>query len=179
MKAMHPYLAFVGSLVMVALLGLAVYFAGWEYSLSIFFLLPIFLCVHYAGKWPGVVMALVSGATLLVLDLFVSGHPYTHQIIGYWNGVALVGFFLIFTVLMASVEEALHREKGINRNLESLLTLAPYDQQWQLPFNQMDTASLPTKSARPVPAPEDEISSDEELGAEKKVERGQGAEDRS
>lgn len=122
------FLIILASLALVVLLGLANYLLTWEISFAIFYLLPIFLCVHNVGRMSGIIVSLAAGATWFTVEA-VSAPHYSHPIFGYWNGTALLGVFLIFTLLMASVEESLKREKSINKTLESLLTLAPSDQQ--------------------------------------------------
>jgi hypothetical protein len=127
-------LVLIGALALVTLLGLANFWIGWEYSFGFFYLLPIFIGVHYVGKWAGLFLAVLSGITWLAMELHSNPLantelPSARPDVCYWNGMALLGFFVIFALLMASVETALQKEKGISRNLETLLTLAPYDQQ--------------------------------------------------
>lgn len=148
-------LALIASLILVALVAAAEYY-GRPISFSIFYLLAIFFCVHNVGRWPGIVLAVVCGATWLVMELNFNpiysdrGHSVNRvdPMIGYWNGFALTGVFVIFAVLVASLESALQREKRINQNLETLLTLSPSDSRGWL------AEPTPSPSAEPSPPPE-------------------------
>jgi hypothetical protein len=126
----NEWLVLVACLAMVAALGATNYWIGWEYSFSVFYLLPIFICIHYIGRLSGLFVSVIAGSMWLFLDLYTNHYHrhYSDVLVGYWNGLALLGFLVIFSMLMSSVEEALVRQKGISRNLESLLTLAPYDE---------------------------------------------------
>jgi hypothetical protein len=147
-------LVFLGSLALVALLGAASYWIGWQISFAIFYLLPIFLCVHLVGRWAGLVLSVAASVMWVALELTSNPIPVFQRqadegdairlvlasstrpqrieigylpIITYWNGLALGGFFVIFTLLLSSMEAALEREKRINQNLETLMTLAPFE----------------------------------------------------
>jgi hypothetical protein len=133
-------LLLLGAVILVALLGLASLYATWQFSFAIFYLLPIFMAVHFVGKWSGLLLSVFAGMTWLAVEL--QSNDVSEPLAIYWNGWALTGVFVIFSLLLASVEAALDKQKGITRNLEELLTLAPYDQEgWEMPV------------ARPAPRP--------------------------
>ena len=137
---LRKVLAFLASLILVALVAAAEYY-GRPISFTIFYLLPIFIAVHNVGRVPGIIIAGVSGACAVYIDLTYNPlyalneiHPlFIHELVGMWNGLALTSMFIIFAVLISSVESALKREKRINQNLESLLTLSPADSRGWLP----------------------------------------------
>jgi hypothetical protein len=149
-------LVLLASLAIVALLGGASYRLGWQISLAIFYLVPIFLCVHHIGRWAGLVVSVLACATWLTLELnvnplYAQRNPrhelfHVHPIIAIWNGLALGGFFVIFTLLLDSIESALHREKRINQNLENLLTLAPFEETGRSPSAARPETFLPKES---------------------------------
>jgi thiamine transporter ThiT len=126
-------LILMGCLALAAGVGLANSWMGWQISCAIFYLLPIYIAVSHVGRWSGIFLAVLCGLTWMAVD---TEHidRYADPWVCYWNGLAMLGFFTIFAMSIASLESALQREKSINSNLQALLTLAPYEQQgWQLP----------------------------------------------
>lgn len=126
-------LAFVASLILIGLVAGAQYYAGWQFSLTILYFLPILIGVQHVGKWPGFVVAVLCGvASYLVNREFVEA--YELNLVLYWNGAAHLAFFLIFALLLSSLESSLQRERRINKNLETLMTLSPADSRgWLAP----------------------------------------------
>lgn len=165
-------LALGASLILVALVAAAEYY-GRPISFTIFYLLPIFIAVHNVGRIPGLIVAGLSGACAVYIDLTLNpvyalneNHVlYVHQIVGVWNGLALTSMFVIFALLVSSVEAALKREKRINQNLESLLTLSPADSRgWlapsgTLPDFMQDKPATPDSNPdiEQTPAPDEGI----------------------
>jgi hypothetical protein len=134
------WLILLGCVALTAVVAAGNFWVGWQISFTIFYLLPIYIAVANVGRWSGLLLAVASGIIWLINDLRFAqrfempGDPNYGYWVCCWNGLALLGFFVIFALAIASLESALEREKSINRNLQSLLTLAPYDQGgWQLP----------------------------------------------
>jgi diguanylate cyclase (GGDEF)-like protein len=99
-------------LLLTALLGAADYLTGTEFSFSIFYLFPIYLVSWYAGRWPGVIVSLVSGLAWYLADL-LNGHDYSAPLIPYWNTLVRIGFFLISNYLISELRLRLTFEANL------------------------------------------------------------------
>ena len=102
------------SLMLIIGLGLIDYFTGYEFSFSLFYVLPIALMVWFAGKWFGIYAAIISAIIWFLADVF-SGNLYTLPAIFIWNTAIQFGFFLIVTLLLAALRSSLEREKKLSR----------------------------------------------------------------
>ena len=124
-----------------ALLVLAVgwvdYSTGEELSVSILYLIPIYLCTWRVGRRWGLAAAFASAVVWLVADAAARerrGHP----LVPYWNAVALLGFFWVVVYLLSELKAshegleeqvehrtwALRREISERRQAEERLTQA-------------------------------------------------------
>ncbi|MDQ7785034.1 MAG: GGDEF domain-containing protein [Desulfomonilaceae bacterium] len=76
------------------------YSSSYELSFSVFYLIPIALVSRYVGMKAGALMAVMGAITWLIADL-MSGHPYSHPLIPFWNASATLALFLIVSILLA------------------------------------------------------------------------------
>ena len=97
----------VASLIMVVLLGVIDYITG-DYSLVIFYLLPISLASWFAGRPAGVTVAIVCSAARFVSDCFLYGAGVSSSL-HYWNLTEEFIFFLITSILVTTLRKALHK----------------------------------------------------------------------
>lgn len=95
-------------------LGLIDYFTGYEYSFSLFYLIPIAMVVWFVGKWFGIYAVIVSAIVWFLADVF-SGNQYAIPAIIFWNTAIRLGNFLIVTLLLAALRNSLEREKILSR----------------------------------------------------------------
>jgi diguanylate cyclase (GGDEF)-like protein len=95
-------------------LGLLDFLTGYEFSFSLFYLLPIFLVVWFTGKPFGIAASILSTLVWLLADS-LSGNQYSTPIIYFWNTAIRFGFFIIITLLLAALKKALEREKVLSR----------------------------------------------------------------
>jgi diguanylate cyclase (GGDEF)-like protein len=105
--------AIVGFL-LVFLIGLMDILTGYEFAFSLFYLLPISSATWFAGRRLGVTTSVVSAFIWFVSDV-ITGHPYSHPAIPYWNTAIRFGFFLITTLLLAALKQAHEHEKELAR----------------------------------------------------------------
>jgi signal transduction histidine kinase len=96
---------------LIAGIGLVDYWTGPDFSLSVFFLLPISLVTWFIGWQSGVVLSLISAFVWLLIDLSTQPTPL-HPLAPYWNAAVRLAFFLTVVYL----ESALQR---LNRDLET------------------------------------------------------------
>lgn len=108
---------------------------GYEYSFSIFYLIPIAISAWYDSKNITITTVFVAACTWLFSDI-ASGHHYTDIITPYWNaGVRLV-FFSVVALLILRVRE----------NWEEMSQMAMLDNLTQL--NNSRALSLEYKQLR-------------------------------
>ncbi len=111
-KQNKTLLVFLGFL-LIGMIGVIDYLTGYEYSLSLFYVLPIYLITWTANRKVGFVSAVVSAIVWLVADITV-GHPYSHPLIPIWNALIRFFFFLIIMFLLSSLKNSLRREKELS-----------------------------------------------------------------
>jgi diguanylate cyclase (GGDEF)-like protein len=86
---------------------------GREFSFSIFYLMPIIFATLAFGRNVGFVFCSIATGTWFIVDQ-LSNAAYSHPMIGYWNAIMRLGFFVIITWLLPAFQE-LKREKQISR----------------------------------------------------------------
>ncbi len=98
----------VGCLLLVILLGVVDYFTG-DYSLVIFYLVPISLAAWCCNRWIGLGVAVCAGATRIASDFALHGMS-VRSALHYWNFSVEVIFFLIVASLVATLKKSLARD---------------------------------------------------------------------
>ena len=89
---------------------------GYEYSFSIFYLLPVFIVAWFDNKGFVILTILFSGATRFYTDVN-SDHIYVNALAPYWNAFVRIIFFSIFAFLVFK----------IRRNLAAMTMMAMQD----------------------------------------------------
>jgi signal transduction histidine kinase len=107
------------SIIMIFFMGLLDYLTGYEISFSIFYLIPISFLVWYTNNMYGVLVALLSSAVWLTVDV-LSGHGYSSNIVYLWNALVRFGFFIVIVYLIS-------RLKKFNFELEKKVKLRTSD----------------------------------------------------
>jgi diguanylate cyclase (GGDEF)-like protein len=102
-------IALIGVL-MTCLTGSIDYATGYEISISIFYLLPVFFVSWFGKRSHAVIISFLSAAVWLWADL-TSGHVYSHFAIPVWNSVMRLGFFLIGAFLLSRIKKLLEIER--------------------------------------------------------------------
>ncbi|GGA17547.1 hypothetical protein GCM10017554_12870 [Acinetobacter modestus] len=90
---------------------------GYEYSFSVFYLLPVSIAAWYDHAKVTVVTILLSAITWLFADIN-AGHLYSNPIIPFWNTIVRLGLFSIVAFLLINVR----------RNWQEMKNLAMKDQ---------------------------------------------------
>jgi signal transduction histidine kinase len=114
-----PFLIISG-IILVLLVGGVDYITGVELSISIFYVVPIFLSVLFVNWRVGVFLSGLSFVVGLITDL-VAGHTYSHPIIVYWNNAVQFGFFLIIVFILATLKIEYERKMKLNIDLQDTL----------------------------------------------------------
>jgi len=99
-RSLVVILAFV-SIVGVALLDMVV---SAQLALSVYFLIPILLINHYAGRWVGIGACVASAVSWLLADLSKPSPSYGSSLVLYWNACGRLGVFLLVAMLWQRVK---------------------------------------------------------------------------
>ncbi|HSM98989.1 MAG TPA: GGDEF domain-containing protein [Gallionella sp.] len=100
---------------MIVIISVADYFAGYEISTSLFFLVPIALATWYGTSRLGVYYSFLSTSIWFLVDTVVSGHTYAHPLIPYWNSGVRLGLFLVATQFLTLLKSQSHIEQNLSR----------------------------------------------------------------
>jgi diguanylate cyclase (GGDEF)-like protein len=100
--------------VLILGLGLLDFLTGYEFSFSLFYLLPIFLVVWFAGRPFGIAASILSALVWFLAD-YLSGNQYSNTLVYFWNTTIRFGFFIVITLLLAALKQALQRERELSR----------------------------------------------------------------
>lgn len=105
-KKLLPTVAFL----LVIGIGYLDYITGFEFEISIFYLLPLLLVVWFGKKLHAVFLSIFSAIVWLFADM-TSGHIVSHSVILAWNAFTLWGFFLIIILSMSEIKALLENER--------------------------------------------------------------------
>ncbi len=101
-------------LVLAGLVGIVDYLTGPELSFSIFYLIPIYLVAWQVGRQMGILLSITSAAMWLTADL-LTGYPYSHPLIPYWNAVVRLGLFTIVTLALSALRKSHDRQEELGQ----------------------------------------------------------------
>lgn len=107
----------------VTLLFCAVFllFLGWldnitgDYSLIVFYLIPVSLAAWFVGKWSGLLFCLLALAARVIADEGTRSTFVSHSALHYWNEVIEFVFLLIMSLLFSALKIKLENEKELAR----------------------------------------------------------------
>ena len=92
-------------IILVGVIGWIDFLTG-DYSLLVFYLIPVSLVSWFSGRWAGAVTAVASGCTRFISDYALALNS-RHL---YWNSVEDMVFLVIVAFLIALLRAALERE---------------------------------------------------------------------
>jgi len=95
--------------ILVIGVGWVDYITGPEYSLLLFYLIPVLTTVWFVGKWASVAISFESAIVLLIVDLAEKKHSIGSASL-YWNDFSILIFFLFVTHVIAFLKTLLDRE---------------------------------------------------------------------
>ena len=110
--AHNPMIRRLLILLITAVLGMIDLATGYEYSFSVFYLLPVSIAAWYDQYKITVLTILLSGMTWLVADIH-AGHPYSNTFIPFWNAFVRLGFFSIVAFLLIHVRKNWQEMKNL------------------------------------------------------------------
>lgn len=98
-------------LLLIFIIGTIDYFVIIDFSLSIFYLLPIVLVAWFAGFWYGLVISIVSLCSWLLNDFTITRFYYPY--FRFWNTIVRFIFFSTIIYLLAALKTSYEREKHL------------------------------------------------------------------
>ncbi len=112
MSISKPKILTIGIL-SVLVIGLIDYLITIDISLSICYLIPIFIVTRYVAKTPGVLLSVVSGVIWYIAEY--SAKTDLNVLLLIWNTVVILTVFLIVVYLLSALKDAYEREKDLAR----------------------------------------------------------------
>ena len=110
--AHNPMIRRLLILLITAVLGMIDLATGYEYSFSVFYLLPVSIAAWYDQYKITVLTIMLSGMTWLIADIH-AGHPYSNTFIPFWNAFVRLGFFSIVAFLLINVRKNWQEMKNL------------------------------------------------------------------
>jgi diguanylate cyclase (GGDEF)-like protein len=102
------------SIISMVIVGIIDYLTGSEISLSLLYLISIFVAAWFVGKRFAFVVSLL-GAVIWHIASYTLGSTYIQPAIAYWNTFVRFGFFVITAYLTATIKVRLDIEKHYSR----------------------------------------------------------------
>jgi hypothetical protein len=96
------------------------YITGYELVFSAAYLIPVSLCAWYFSRRAVWFMSLASGIAAFCVDA-LSGYPYSHFMIRYWNSFMCFAISVITGLLLYRLKRTLEDGKQMNTDLQKAL----------------------------------------------------------
>jgi len=91
------------------------YINGPNFSMGLFYLIPIYFLTWYDGIIPGLLMSCISMAAMIAADLNFN-HALTRSVLFDWDRLVRFCFLLITTLLLGRLREAYRNELQYSRS---------------------------------------------------------------
>jgi diguanylate cyclase (GGDEF)-like protein len=98
----------------VLLIGYIDLKTGFEFSFSIFYLIPIMIVLWQGQSRAALVLAFFS-AMVMAFSGLLSGEIYSHPLVPAWNMVMYLGFFVIVVIFGTSYKKDLELQRSLAR----------------------------------------------------------------
>ncbi len=99
-------------LVLLAVIGLLDFWTGNEIAFYLFYIIPVALVTWILGKGSGLFFS-VLGSLIALLDEIATEQSFLHPLIYVWNGLVILGFFVIVTLLLDQLKHQLEFHKAL------------------------------------------------------------------
>jgi diguanylate cyclase (GGDEF)-like protein len=96
-------------------------FLGWldvitgDYSLIVFYLIPVAVSAWFAGRRSGLLFCVLSVVVRLLADEWSRPAIFTHSILNYWNESIELLFLIIMSLLFSVLKNNFEKEKELAR----------------------------------------------------------------
>jgi len=101
------------ALLLNLIIGVIDYLTGYEIRMEVFYLVPVVLLSWLVNRRAGIIMSVISTATIMTANLF-AGKFIHNYLIEYWNILVYFGFFIV-------VVDLISEEKIISDNNKILI----------------------------------------------------------
>jgi len=106
LQKLPAWLLMLVGFMVVAFLGYLDYLTG-DYSLLIFYAVPVALEAWFLGRWGALVISLFAGLARFIADYL----SYAGTSFRYWNSLQDMAFLLLVGLLIATVKQLLVEEE--------------------------------------------------------------------
>lgn len=86
-----------------------------DYSLIVFYLIPVSLSAWFVGKRSGLMFCLLAIVVRVVADEWSRPYIFTHSVLHYWNELIEFLFLIIMSLLFSALKNNLENEKELAR----------------------------------------------------------------
>jgi len=101
------------TLLVMSIIASLDYLTGHEISFSVFYLIPVGFLAWRSTLPLGLAAAVVAAALWLTADM--TGHEYSHPLIGVWNGLVRLSIFVFGAVTLHRLHRLLNLERSLAR----------------------------------------------------------------
>ena len=105
---------FIGCIGLVFALGFLDYLTGFEFSFSLFYLVPVSIAAWAVNRTSALFIAAVSSMTWYFSNI-LAGQDYSTPALGYWNTIVRLGFFVIVSLLLFHLKMTMQHEQELSR----------------------------------------------------------------
>ena len=112
--AMDQGTVLIGATSIIFLLGYLDYFTGFEFSVLLFYLMPISATAWHVNC-KSALFTSVFGAASWLISNWLAGQTFIHPLTRYWNTLIIFSFFVIVTLLTANLKALIENERRLSR----------------------------------------------------------------
>jgi len=98
---------------LVLLLGTADYLSGFDFSFSLFYLVPVTITAWFINRNSALVIAGLS-SIIWYISNSLAGQSYYYPIIGFWNAFVRLAYFGIISLLLVDLKKSIKREQDLS-----------------------------------------------------------------
>jgi diguanylate cyclase (GGDEF)-like protein len=103
-----------GVLIIINLfIGYLDYLTGFEYCVSLFYLIPISLAAWFIGRRSALLLSAISAVAWYISNN-LAGQSFSHPHIWIWNAVIRLGFFVIVVLLVFGIKRAIQKGEELS-----------------------------------------------------------------
>jgi diguanylate cyclase (GGDEF)-like protein len=99
---------------LLGLVGVIDFLTGYEYSFSVFYVLPIALIAWASNQRLGFLASLIGAVIWLIAEL-MSGRSYAHHSSPIWNTLIRSSLFFTVVILLTKIKMLMQRERELAR----------------------------------------------------------------
>jgi hypothetical protein len=100
------------------IIGVIDYLTGYQIGIEVFYLMPISLIAWIINRNSGIIMSVISAATIMTANLF-AGKVVQNYLIESWNIFVHFGFFIVVVYLIAEEKIISDNNKSLIRELQA------------------------------------------------------------